>query len=327
MVKMRQYTVVPGWEKIPEGWSHEDVADVAVDGNDNVYVFNRGAHPVIVYSADGEYLSSWGDGVFRNPHSITIGASGLVYCVDAGDHTIRSFTADGELLSTWGTKDQPSDTGYVFGDAMSVVRSAIPFNRPTKLCALKSGACLVSDGYGNARVHRLSPAGLVLDSWGEPGSGPREFRLPHSVAASPDEQQVYVADRENHRVQVLDASGRFLAVWTDVSRPNGLYVDSAGLVYVAELGTNTGRLVDLEDRLGGGWSRCSVFDPSGKLVGRWGTAEAGKDGSFYAAHGICTDSAGSVYVAETCRSAGGNRGFAPLDCHTLQKFELSAGTG
>src|ERR671928_1869731 len=105
------YELVPNWEQLPEGWSHGDVAGVAVDSQDRVYVFNRGDHPVIVYDRDGRFLRSWGEGVFTRPHGITIHQD-VVYCADDTDHTVRAFTRSGSLLWTLGTPHQASDTGY-----------------------------------------------------------------------------------------------------------------------------------------------------------------------------------------------------------------------
>jgi len=90
---------VEGWEKLPEGWSFIDVAGVAVDARDHVYVFNRGDHPVVVFDRDGNVLRSFGEGLFsQRPHGIHTGPDDSVYCVDDGLHTIQKFALDGTLL-------------------------------------------------------------------------------------------------------------------------------------------------------------------------------------------------------------------------------------
>ncbi len=139
------YVAVEGWGDLPEGWTYTQVAGVAVDSQDRVYVFNRSDHPLIVLDCEGRYLASWGEGVFTTPHAICLGPDERLYLVDCGDHTIRAFTLEGELLHTWGRKGHPRDQE--------------PFNKPTGLAFSPSGAFYVTDGYGNARVHKFSADG------------------------------------------------------------------------------------------------------------------------------------------------------------------------
>ena len=119
-----EYEVIEDWEKLPEGWSFVEVAGVATDSQDRVYVFNRGDHPIIVFSPDGDFLETWGEGVFTNPHGIYIGPDDTVYCADNFDHTVRIFEPDGTLRRTLGTKNQPSDTGFVPGKSIHAYYSA-----------------------------------------------------------------------------------------------------------------------------------------------------------------------------------------------------------
>jgi hypothetical protein len=178
----------------------------------------------------------------------------------------------------------------------------------------------VTDGYGNARVHKFAPEGRLLLSWGQPGSGPGQFQLPHGIAVDQD-GTVYVADRENSRVQLFSPGGAYLGEWTDVARPCQVYLAGAD-VYVAELGFRAGLWPGTEnpgpDAPGG---RVSVFDRGGQLRARWGGGVSPTaPGDFFAPHGICVDGRGDVYVGEVTWSAGGDRGLVAPDCHTLQKF-------
>jgi sugar lactone lactonase YvrE len=200
-----RYELHEDWEQLPEGWRHGDVAGVATDADDRVYVFNRSEHPLIVYDRDGRFLTSWGEGVFTRPHGITI-AGDVVYLADDSDHTVRKFTLEGRLLQTLGTVNQPSDSGYIAPSLTTIKRGAGPFNRPTRLSVAPSGDMYVSDGYGNARVHRFSTSGELLQSWGEPGTQPGQLNLPHSVWAHSD-GRVFVCDRENDRVQIFSPTG------------------------------------------------------------------------------------------------------------------------
>jgi DNA-binding beta-propeller fold protein YncE len=316
---MFQYEANADWARRPAGYHWEEVAAVA-SGQDRVYVFSRSEHPVMVFAPDGTFLHGWGEGLFARPHGITIGPDGSVYCTDDCGHTVRKFTPEGRLLLTLGI-GQPSDTGATSMDFRTIRRAGPPFHYPTNTALSPEGDLYVSDGYGNARVHRFAPDGRLLFSWGEPGSGPGQFHLPHGIAIGQD-GTVYVADRENSRVQLFTPDGHFLTEWTDVARPCQVAVDGDGFVYVAELGFRAGMWPGTSapsaDAPGG---RVSVFSPRGELAARWG---GGKNptaaGDFFAPHGLCLDSRGDVYVAEVVMSAGGKKGLVPPDCHSLQKF-------
>ena len=95
------YEELEDWAQLPEGWTFREVADVVVDSQDRVYVFNRSEHPMMVFQRDGSFLTSWGEDLFTRPHGLTLGPDGALYCVDDGDHAIRKCTSDGELLSAW----------------------------------------------------------------------------------------------------------------------------------------------------------------------------------------------------------------------------------
>jgi DNA-binding beta-propeller fold protein YncE len=309
------------WAKLPGGLTWTEVAAVAAGAEDRVFVFNRGEHPVLIFDRDGGFLGSWGEGTFARPHGIFIGPDGAVYCTDDLDHTIRKYTPGGRLLMTLGASGKPSDTGAAGVDYRTILHAGPPFHYPTNLALSPEGEMYVSDGYGNARVHKFAPDGRLLFSWGEPGDGPGRFQVPHGLAV--DRQgTVYVADRENSRIQLFTPDGKYLSEWNDVARPCQVFIDGAGSVYVAELGFLAGMWPGTTapgpDAPGG---RVSVFDRNGTLRARWG---GGRNpcaaGDFFAPHDICVDSRGDIYMAEVVMSAGGNRGLVSPTCHTLQKF-------
>src|SRR6266508_1203052 len=228
------FEVVPNWEQLPAGWSHGDVAGIATDSQDRVYVFNRSEHPLIVYDRDGHFLDSWGEGAFSRPHGITITPDDSLYRATDTDQTVCKYTPDGKLLQVLGTPNQGSDTGYTGGDLQSISRGAEPFNRPTRLSRSTTGELYISDGYGNARVHRFTADGELIQSWGEPGTAPGQFNLPHSVWAHTD-GRVFVCDRENDRIQIFSPTGELINTWTNVTRPGDLFIDGNGVVYVGEM--------------------------------------------------------------------------------------------
>jgi hypothetical protein len=285
-----RFSVVEEWAKLPDGWSMPDVAAVAVDSKDRVYLFNRGEHPMIVLDRDGKFLRSWGEGVFHRAHGLHIGPDESLYCTDDGDHTVRKCTLDGKVLLTIGIPGKPSP--YMSGE---------PFHRCTHTALSPRGDLYVSDGYGNSRVHKYSPDGKLLLSWGEPGTDPGQFNLPHNIC-SDAEGWVYVADRENHRVQVFDGNGKYETQWNNMHRPCALYMEPQRnpLCYIGELGP--GLAINREvPNLG---PRISIVTHKGKLVARLGTPVAGlRADQFIAPHGIAIDSRGDIYVGEVSYTA------------------------
>ena len=272
--------------EVHEDWAHppEDcemmAASVTVDAQDRVYCFNRGkAHPVIVFDRDGNYLSSWGAGLFAFPHTIRASRDGNLWLVDRDHAQMMLFTPTGQLLRTIGTRGFRSDTGVAPDDFRSeaylnVTHGGGPFNLPTDIDEAPSGEMFVTDGYGNARVHKFSADGSHLFSWGEPGSAPGQFKLPHAVWI--DRQgRLLVADRENNRVQVFDQNGKLLQVWpTLLIGPAVIYVDANNIVYIVE--HNSGQV--------------SVLTLEGERLAQWG------DPAFRSCHGIWGDSHGDLYV-------------------------------
>ena len=330
-----RYEALTGWESLPAGWSFVEVAGVATDSQDRVYVFNRGEHPLIIFDRDGRFLTSWGEGQFQRPHGIFIGPDDAVYCTDDLDHTVRKFTPDGRLLLTLGQSGTPSNTGIVGMDYRTIRCGGPPFNRPTNLALAAGGSMYVTDGYGNARAHCFAADGRLLFSWGEPGSGPEQFNLPHGIAVD-RLGKVYVADRENSRIQVFTAEGKFLTEWTDVLRPMQIFIDRLDRAFVVELGWQAGlfpwQTPPAPDplapegsapghRAGEGAARLSVFDLEGRLLASWASeGDPCAPGNFFAPHSIWIDSRGDLYIGEVVWSAGGNRGLVPPNCHALQKF-------
>ena len=315
-----RYEAHDHWAQLPPGWSFNEVVGVATDSRDRVFVFNRGEHPVIVFDREGKFLRSWGEGSIVRAHGIHIGPDDAVYLSDDLDHTVCKFTANGKLVQMLGTHGRASDTGCKNSDYRTIQRVAGPFNQPTNLALSPDGSMYITDGYGNARVHKFSPDGGLILSWGEPGDGPGQFQLPHGIAVDRD-ARVYVADRENSRVQIFDAAGKFITEWRDLARPTEVFIDRNDTVYVSEIGFRCGLFPGVVAPPNAAGSSVAILSRDGKLLCRWG---GGPDpcatGNFFAAHDVWADSHGDLYVSEVTMSAGGNRGAVPPTCHTLQKF-------
>jgi len=183
----------------------------------------------------------------------------------------------------------------------------------------RTGDVYVSDGYGNSRVHKYDPKGRHLVSWGAPGTDPGCFNIPHNLATDAD-GLVYVADRENHRVQIFDGQGRYLAQWTNLHRPCGLFADrrQGDVFYIGELGTDLPVNAQVPD-IG---NRVTILTRKGELLARVGDRFGGEaPGQFVAPHGVATDSRGDLYVAEVSWTRRGSKEQPPREIRSLQKFE------
>jgi DNA-binding beta-propeller fold protein YncE len=243
------------------------VSGAATDSQDRVYVFNRLPDPrVIVMDRDGNLLNEWGRGQFKHPHGIWISPQDELYLTDRDTQLVTHWTTDGKLLESWGTPDTPGAPG-------------MPFNQPTHAVVTASGDMFVSDGYGQHRVHRFGASGQLEVSWGEKGTGPGQFALPHDVAVDPT-GRVVVCDRENGRIQFFDRDGQYLSEWDDLLAPMQVFYTN-DLLYLAEAR-----------------QQISVRTLDGEVLSRWGSQGAGDDQFTDSPHSIWVDSHGDIYVAE-----------------------------
>lgn len=306
------YEALAAWQQLPTGVNLIETPGVAVGAQDRVYALTRNtAHPVIVFERDGSFVSSFGQGVFsERTHGILAAPDGSVYCADDGTHTITKFTPDGKLLMTLGQRNQPTPRW-----------SGQPFNRPTHAAVSPvTGNVYVSDGYGNSRIHKFTPDGRYISSWGEPGIDPGQFIRPHNIAVD-NQDRVYVADRECHRVQVFDGDGTFITMWNNIHRPDGMTMGPDGNVYIGELNGIPG--VDDAPGLG---HRVSILDRNGSLLARFGDPVEGEEpGQFIAPHGIAVDSHGDIYVSEVSYTIRGRHMDPPRELRSLSKLRRTQG--
>jgi DNA-binding beta-propeller fold protein YncE len=284
------YDVQEDWGKLPAGWVMPAAA-VAVDTQDRVFCFNRDPdHPIVVFDREGNYLFSWGANRIAFAHAITIDAADNVWLVDRNHGQIMQFTPEGELLRTIGEKGYRSDTGVDPADFSSqaylnVTHGGGPFNLPTDIAFAESGDMFITDGYGNARVHKFSAGGEYLFSWGEPGSSPGEFNMPHGVWID-CHGRVLVCDRENDRVQVFSQDGTYVSSWpAKLIGPAVFYVDDEDIVYIPE---HNGGMV-------------SILTLEGERLTQWG------DPMYRSCHGIWGDSNRDIYVVQPVQGKHGRQ--------------------
>lgn len=266
-----KYEKVPEWPKMPKYWEFGAASDGAVNSKGEIYIFSRGKHPLTIWTKEGDFISSWGEGTFSaNPHGIYIAPNDNVWLVDRDFHIATEYTPGGEVLRTLGEKLAPSPSFQ-----------GLPFNMPSGLAISPSGELYVSDGYGGHRVHKFSAAGELLLSWGKQGTGPGEFALLHNIWVD-ERERVLICDRENDRIQLFNSDGDFLEEWTDLSSPGDVWIHEDH-IYCIEQGPHGG---------------VSIWTLDGDVVSRWKIDEEPGKGSITDGHGITVDSEGSIYVTE-----------------------------
>ena len=268
------YERVQDFVKSPDGEPFGLISRVAMDDEDRIYVFQRRDPPVVVFDRNGKHLASWGTGDVADPHGLKI-IGDTVYTTDRSDSVAKSFTLDGKVKLALGTPGRHSDTGKV--ENWLVERAAGPFNHPTEMIRHPNGDIYITDGYRNARVHRFSADGKFKTSWGEPGKGPGQFHLPHSIAYD-DDGNLMVADRSNKRIQIFTPEGKYLREWTGMGGPNDISRGKDGNWYIAEQ----------EDS--GNPAYCTVRDPRGNVLAKLESRHV---------HGIGVDSQGNIYAGLT----------------------------
>ena len=248
--------------------------------------------PIIKFDSDGNVAASFGGGLFIWPHGIDVDAGGNVWVTDAVSatrtpsgtrgHQVVKFSPSGQVLMTLGTPGTPGS-------------GPNQFNAPSDVVVADNGDIFVADGHGddtNNRVMKFASDGTFVESWGQTGYGPGEFRTLHAISID-TQGRVFVADRSNNRIQIFDQDGNFIAMWTQFGRPSGIFFDDQGLIYVADSESddvqNPGW--DMGIRIGDaqtGWVNAFILYP-------WGDPReiAGNGAEF-----VAVDRDGNLYAGE-----------------------------
>jgi len=283
-----EYDVDPSWPRTPEDVSSEGwVSGLAIDSASQVWLFKKGPDPVQVYTTDGRFVKSWGQGKFVDPHQLRIDHEGNVWLADFGRHVVEKYSTEGKLLLRLGT---PGESG----------QDAAHFNRPTDMAIAPSGDVFVTDGYGNRRVVKFDRDGNFIQTWGEYGSGPGEFVLPHAIALD-SSGRLYVADRNSGRIQVFSQQGELLDSWDNLIMPWGLSVNRDDRIWVCGSSPHwwrrDGKYHEYKDQI------FLRFDTDGRARQLWGiplakSKEDQRPGEAIGIHCIAEDSDGNLYVGD-----------------------------
>lgn len=209
-----EYELIENWLKIPDDYVFGNPTGVALKSNENLVVFHRGSRSwqvpmpkekiiedtfIEIDKVSGEIIKSWGSDLFIMPHGLEIDKEDNIWVTDVGLHQVIKFDSNGNELMVLGVENTPG-------------KDSLHFNLPTDLAVSENGSFYVSDGYGNSRIVKFSSSGEYLFEWGVFGENKNEFNIPHGIDLDM-EGNVYVADRENNKIQKFDSLGNFIAEW------------------------------------------------------------------------------------------------------------------
>jgi DNA-binding beta-propeller fold protein YncE len=256
----RRYRVERPWGDLPPG----AVSDVTVDSRGHVFVLLRWdplsdttSPRVIELSTQGRRLAVWGEKLIADSHMLAAAPDDRLFIVDRDAHEVVICRLNGQRIGGLGKRHVPLE----------------PFNHPTDVAITPTGDIYVSDGYAGHRVHRFSPEGQLVRSWGALGQEPGQFVNPHAVWVMRD-GRVVIVDRENDRLQVFTSDGDLLDVWTGFRKPRDVWGDAHDNLYVTDFVPSL-----------------AMLGPDGRRLGRCRPVLNG-------AHGIWGDDHGRLYLAE-----------------------------
>jgi sugar lactone lactonase YvrE len=298
------YQTIEGWARMPEGRAWGSTSAVAIDQDGvSVWVAERcGANsclgsaldPILEFDASGKLVKHFGAGMLLSPHGIDVDGQGNVWVTDCActgpssrdsthGHQVLAFSPDGKLLMTLGTPGGAREPGYFF--------------QPNDVLVAPNGEIYVAEGHSsaegaNARILKFDRTGKLIATWGKKGTGPGEFDQPHALAMD-SRGRLFVGDRGNNRIQILDQTGTVLDIWYQFSRPSGIYIDRNDVIYVAD--SESGSVA----RNRTGWKRGIRIGSArdGSLRAFIPDPADGATGTS-AAEGVAADAHGVVYGAE-----------------------------
>lgn len=300
------FHLVDGWAKdLPGGRHWGSTNAIFVDSKDNIWVGERcgsrtscadsNLDPVLEFDASGKFIKSFGGGMFIVPHGVYVDQSGNVWVTDnsaskTGDkgQQVIKFSPDGKELMRLGKAG-------VAGDGPDA------FNQPDGVAVAANGDIFVADGHtagkGNARIVVFSKDGKFIMQWGEHGSGPGQFEVPHGIAID-SKGRIFVADRNNKRIQIFGSDGKFIEEWKQFGEPSGLFIDARDVLYVTDSQSQSEKP-----------ESAGSYNPGFEQGIRIGSAKDGKVTAFIpiphppdvatnAPEGVAADSNGNVYIAD-----------------------------
>jgi sugar lactone lactonase YvrE len=275
------YVAAPTAVTLPAGMTMGAAASVAFDANGHLFVLTRGDKTFFEFDRDGTFIRAFGDKLFTRSHGLRIDREGNLWATDVGGHVVVKMNRDGQALLTIGTRGEAGEWNEATGSHK--------LNQPNDVVIASNGDVFIVQGHtpgptGDARVLKFRKDGTFITSWGGKGNGPGQFQVAHGIDIDA-KGLLWVADRENQRIQVFQQDGTFVRDITYKGLPCGLAI---GRQYIYMVNGFAGQLLRM--------------DLNGKVLAALGKPGKGP-GEFGEAHMIAVNDKGEIYVADSVNAA------------------------
>jgi streptogramin lyase len=263
--------------KLPAHANFGGTSGVAFNSKGNIFVIHRGPMPLMEFDPDGHFIRGFGDGLFERPHGLRIDQDDNIWATDVAAHLVYRFNPAGRLEMVLGCKNRPGEW-HEYGHLRL-------FNEPNEAVIGPTGDLYVLQGHGKGEslILKFDRDGNFIKTFGKKGKGPGEFDLPHSLVFDA-KGLLYIADRNNARIQVFDADGNYIRESKHPGTPCGLFMAADQTIWLAH--GHTGQIMRL--------------DLDGNELGRIANAGNGKTlGKYGEAHYIAVSPRDEVFVADT----------------------------
>jgi peptidylamidoglycolate lyase len=290
-----RYELVSGWPELSKGYQLSQPTGIGIDTNEHLFVFHRTgrkwttpfpdsliSQPTVLEldNETGKIINSWGANYFIMPHGLTVDKENNIWLTDVALQQVFKFSHDGKLLLKLGEAKVPGN-------------DAAHFNLPTDVAVADDGSFYVSDGYGNSRVVKFSSTGKYIKAWGTFGNKPGQFIIPHGIAIDHN-NIIYVADRQNNRVQLFDTTGAFIKELKNdqlVEQLPSIAIDKANHLFAIDY--DPAKKMDSTVK----GSTIFEFDSAQHASNHFGTTGLA-DRTTCWFHDLAIDSKGNIYVGD-----------------------------
>ena len=294
-IEQTKYEIVTEWPELSQGYKLSQPTGLGIDKDDHIFIFHRTGRKwtnpfpdslisqntvLELDNASGKIINSWGANYFIMPHGLTVDKQNNVWLTDVGLHQIFKFNHEGKLLFKLGVAKVPGN-------------DSLHFNLPTDIAIADNGSFYVSDGYGNSRVVKFSATGKYIKAWGTYGSKPGQFIIPHGISIDQN-NIIYVADRQNNRVQLFDTAGNFIRELKNdahVEQLPSITLDNTDHLFAIDYDSTKGADSSVKG------STIFEIDASSHSKDRFGAlATTNRTSCWF--HDIAIDKKGNIYVGD-----------------------------